>query len=70
MPLWMGVTLQATAGFQDADIFQRAKKKNVEMHSECDFFTFQDSNFNPIPPMPLSLADFCHPQDSTVYCDL
>ena len=28
-----------------------SNKNGVEMHFGCDFSTFQDSNFNPIPPM-------------------
>ena len=51
----MDGTFQATAHFQVSDIIQKTikqkKLKGVEMHLECDFFTFQDSNFNPVPPM-------------------
>ena len=28
-----------------------SNEDGVEMHFECDFITFQDSNFNPVPPI-------------------
>ena len=48
----MGGTFQVTAGFQDSNIFQKAKKKkknffklnSVVMYFECDIFTFHDSD--------------------------
>ena len=43
----MGGTSQATAGFHDSDFFQKA----IKMVLSVIFFSFQDSNFNPVPPM-------------------
>ena len=37
----MNGTFQATAGFQDLDIFQKAVKKGFEMHFECEFSPFR-----------------------------
>ena len=34
---YMGRTFQATAGFQDSDIFQRARKTVLSCIFECDF---------------------------------
>ena len=47
----MGGTFQATAGFQEADIFQRAIKMVLRCILSCDFLTFQDSNFSLVPLM-------------------
>ena len=44
---------QATAGFQDLDFFQKATKMVLKCILMKDFFTFQDSNFSPVPPMKL-----------------
>ena len=49
-PLCLGGTFQATAGFEESDLFQ----KTAKMVLKCFWvwiLTFQDSDFNLVPPM-------------------
>ena len=48
----MDGTFQATAGFQNSDIFQKAVKMAWRcILSVISEFSSQDSNFNQVPPM-------------------